>query len=346
MKRALWLAGCCVLGGTSALVARGDNSASKPAPASASADVKVPTSSIGAQPVGALPSPIVAPSLVPDSIDLSTSDDPERIAEQTLAVAKQNRDNAPNPAVLEAVQQKQAEDHDWMLRGYREQLLKNGLEKAPAPDPYAVATIDPITHKLTDPLMDSLTQPPDIEKSVIRRTTDDEEASAPASTSLFSLPPMLPPVNAPVNPAAAPRDYFNTNPLSNLSADASTTAPVIPTDPSLGTSALDIPGMTAANDNMSARDLSLVDPLPDEPANSTRSVRSQNDFQLPVDPLNDSAAFFKKQQESLQAPNAPTFRALVTAPTVLPYVPEKPKKQPVTTGLRSHVADPFDILGR
>jgi hypothetical protein len=359
MKRALRLVGCCVLIGTAFNAARGDDHPQKPAKVPPTIDpatgAVIAGSSDPMTTPAVLPPADAAVTTSPSSDTESSSSsapnpnilDPEDVARQTLEIQQQNAEKAEtaeSDARAWQQQQQALEDHDWMLRGYEEQLRKKGLEKASDEDPDALSSPNQ-NGDSTDPADDPLLTPP---ASVAKdKAADGSVTGNDKSTSLFPsmLQPLLPPLasNTPSSNASISSD--DTAEADPNSA-ASDTSPAIPTQPG-DSSMLDIPGMTAAQEGMAPRDLNLDDRLPDEPTDTTKPPVDQNIFTPPTAPLSDADAFFKKQAASLQPLNAPTFRVLTTPPSVVnPYKEPKTTAKPVINGLRNHIADPFDILNR
>jgi hypothetical protein len=365
MKRTLRLAGCCVLIGAGISTAPGDTPPAKPVktpPAvspTTGAVIAAPSDTLETLPAIASPA---KPSIVPSSVDEVTADpgaidfsttDPEEIARQTLRMRQENKDQPDiDGEAWKQRQKEELEEHDWMLRGYQEQLRKNGLDKTPAPppDPYAPVTRDrdgnPSDDLLNDPLLQTYPPPRKIRPPDNNPAPPGTDKSLSASLSPFSVQPLLPPQISSDNTTGAHPDNFTGNLQSDSNSPASAMGPAIPPQPG-DSSILDIPGMTAAQEGLPPGDLSLQDRLPDEPSDVVKPHDDQNNFLPPIVPLNDVDAFYKKQAASLQPPNAPTFRALVTPPVVVnAYKEPQPTAKPAVSGLRTHIADPFDFLNR
>jgi hypothetical protein len=377
MKRALRLVGCCVLCGTASLAARADNAPAKAPKIPAATDPS--TGAVIAGPLGPLQKPVTAPATplaaptVPapvtlDTIDFSspadiTTTDPEEIANRTLAMSQQGHENSEalqEQAELE--QQQDEQQHDWMLRGYQEQLRKQGLSKTKDEnaDPYGIlppkTTGDAATDLANDPLLSSVKLPgsaddTDAAGNPERRKNpflDPEKKLQPSDSLLPTyLPPLLAPINSPNNPSSPTHDYFGgTSPdVANTPDSGLIEQPAAM--PISDSSILDVPGLTAAKQGgLEDSDLNVDDRLPDEPANRTTTRPDVNNFALPTAPTNDIDTFYKKQTASLQPPTAPTF--LPPPQLTLPKTYQPPPRiaKPAIDGLRNHIADPFDYLNR
>ena len=274
------------------------------------------------------------------STDFQTTD-PEEIAEQTLALQAEQKQRASAIPLDTAVdKQREAESQDWMLRGYEAALEKRGLAQHTDQDPFTlpVNAPDPGTALPLKSAVDPLLPPPTDEK---KKPADPavlperDVLSASAANSSFGpteLAPLLPPL------ASQRHDQPRDTGMEGFAKETGTV--------SEDNSVLDMPGMTAATQNgMITPDVDMDDHLPDQPEDATKPHDETNDFILPTGPKNDVSDFMHKQAESLLPPTAPTVRTVATAPPIVaPPTPIKP--QPVTTGLRSHVADPFDYLSR
>jgi hypothetical protein len=349
MKSAPFLAGFCAVLGAAGWLARADDSAP--------VDLK---STVPLQ----APAPGIAPAAPVDDTDFSTSD-PEQIAEQTLAFRQQQKDT-PDFDAYDRQQRQQAYDHDWMLRDYTAQLKKQGMANTPETDPSMVPQpADPNASSVyKDPLLPE--NQPKSEKSNDSRTDANSNPSSQLTPSSSLSPLALQPMLAPLNPGpkrTAPRDAWGGTDSSaddTLGTDTSDTLPGA-SAPDFGNSdssgsLLDSPGMTAQQEGLTKfNDLSLQDedPMPDvvNTDRGTPHVNRNNNFLVPTAPASDVADFFKKQAEALAPPTAPTAAqppgAATAALKPLPPVdaPE-PLARPPTNNMRTHVADPFDILNR
>jgi hypothetical protein len=253
--------------------------------------------------------------------------------------------------------QRQAYESDWMLRGYTAQLNAAGIDTAAdrdaaaaqeVPDPSAPPrnTLDP----LLPPTQDASNAPP-------KRPQDNSNASeAPAADTPqpLYLAPLLP-----TEGGTTP-----TKTVTRLDAWGSTTSLETITTPSLGPnflpspkdnlnstdsgpeSSLDVPGLTAARQGLGDGS---------DPDGSDQQMESMNendnrarkDFLMPTVAGNDASEFFKRQSEALAAPNTPLHpAAAANIPLGPPPAPPSPStKMPPPEGIRSHVDDPFDIIG-
>jgi len=351
MKNAPFLAGICAVLGAGALLARADNSA--------------PVNLKSTTPMQA-PIPPIAPTPAPpiSSIDFSTSDDPEQVAEQTMALHQQQQDNPiPDLDAYDKQQQQQAYDNDWMLRNYTALLKKQGMADTPETDPSRVPQpADPnATSAYQDPLLPE--NQPKPEKSNQSRANSNTDPSSQLTPSSSLSPIDLQPLLAPLNPQkrTTPHDAWGSpDSLGDMSAtDASDTFQTAPT-PDLGNSdspgsLLDSPGMTAQQQGLTKfNDLNLQDPDPmPDVVNTDRAaqhVNRNNNFLVPTAPTSDVAEFFKKQSEALAPPTAPTAARPVGSTAPLKPLPPidapMPFARPPSNNLRSHVDDPFDILNR
>jgi hypothetical protein len=323
------------------LGARADNGTTPP--------TKVPAAAVGgslpATPQAALPPPAAH---IDFSNSMGSTTDPEEIANQTIALSRQKQETTEPDIEEQARIQKQiADEHDWMLQGYEEQLRKNGLSKAaPDSDPYATQPSKTVG-EVPDPLKDSL------DRSSQTRKNDpysqdllgaEKKALPEDSLTAMSLPPMLPPLASTQTAPKPAHDYFG-GPDSFDAPNPADTSPT--TSPSSDNSILDVPGLTAARqDGLPDANLNVDDRLPDGPGESASTNPDHNNFALRQPPANDVDAFYKKQTESLQPAGVATVQSPVTLTTPKPY--EEPPRiaKPAVDGLRNHVADPFDFLNR
>jgi hypothetical protein len=178
----------------------------------------------------------------------------------------------------------------------------------------------------------------------------------------MALQPLLPPLTS-SSPHLPRRNAWG-------SPDPSTTEDAMAVDPTAGfpaalaprnlgafddsqDSLLDSPGLTAQREGLTKNnELDLQDALPDENTDRTAPPHANRntDFLVPTAPTSDVSEFFKKQAEALQPPTATTVMQAsqaATAPKLLvPQDAPEPLAKPPISGLRSHVADPFDILNR
>jgi len=292
-----------------------------------------------------------------DGVDFSNGD-PEAVAEHTMEIQEEQRRNASTAAPsLEATQEEQAaaDNRDWMLRDYTARLKQAGMAQTADSDPTTFTqpsnsstTTTSSTDSNADPLIAALTPPkaPTPPPTDIDAKSEISVTELPSTSSLTSLQPLLPPLDSPA--LKAPRDAWGTATVPAADVDIVLSAPTPSPGETNGTSSsLDVPGLTAAESGLGpvANDVSLQDPLPDE-SDQQRKLDNQNNFLAPTAPTSDVAEFFKKQSEGMQAPNAPTVAQPLSAPTIVvqPPRPEEPMAKPAVSGLRSHVADPFDIL--
>jgi hypothetical protein len=334
----------CVLLAAPALLARAGN---PPVPA-----VSAPSSSSALVPPPAAP---VSPAPAPvDGVNFSTMD-PEQIANQTMEIQAEQKQNADSTPSWEAERQQQARAHDqdWMLRDYEERLKKEGLSQPsdaatlPSSDSQTTATNDD----------DSLLNPPDQGRQAAPTSANNDAAQLPDETkliqlkSLSSLQPLLPPLSSPA--ASAPHGMWDSMRLVDATALRADPAPhpsAAANENNDESSILDIPGLTAAKSGMgpAATDLNFQEPLPDDSADTAQArIAERNNFMVPTTPTSDVSEFFKKQAEALQPPAAPNVVQPLTVPArpVRPVSPE-PTAKPEVSGLRTHVADPFDYLNQ
>jgi hypothetical protein len=382
MKKALWLAGCCVLAGTATFTARADGIPAKPikdpaainpttgaaitGPSDAlNTPAPIPSGNVGVVP-SALPAPdLTAPIDFSTPIDLANVD-PEQIAQATLQKSRDNQEQNQDEQQAEDMRERQqiAAQHDWMLRDYQDRLRKSGLMKSTPDDQSpdgieaAKAPAGATPNFADDPLLPQNAAPEARPKTDAAEPDASDDADKKNTDSLLgpiALPPLLPPLNSPNNPSSPTHDYFGGSDDANrLSADAPPPGP-LPAPPAGATprdsdTLLDVPGLTAAQQvGMPSEDTSsaLDERLPDEPAADTAQARpDQNDFMLPTAPTNDIDSFYKKQAAALAPPTAPTVQPPPALALPKPYVPPEITAKPVIDGLRNHVADPFDFLNR
>jgi hypothetical protein len=340
--------GWCVLLAVSALMVRAGAPEPVPAPPPTTTLPVSPGSPVAPQ----RSSPSISLSLpaLPDGFDIS-SGDPEKIAEQTMAIQAAQR-AAPAPPAWEVEQEQEAaaNDRDWMLRDYTARLQKAGLAPAtPAPsDPGTLPQPSDTPNDASETPTDPLTKPLDTPKTPSAASTTESEMKPELSaSSLGSLQPLLPPLDPPA--AKAPTDPWGAPPSSQdfIATPDLTPTPALTGENAGSSSSLDVPGLTAVESGMGPApgSVGFQDALPDEPAGGSRKIDDQNNFLVPIAPTSDVTEFFKKQAEGLRAPNAPT---VMEAPTVVarPIAPVAPEQiaKPAISGLRSHVDDPFDIL--
>jgi hypothetical protein len=253
----------------------------------------------------------------------------------------------------------QAFDNDWMLRGYTSQLNADGIGTAAdrnaaaaqeIPDPSAPArrTLDPLLPPTTDTSNAPPKPPP---------TTDGSTSEAPASDTpqpLF-LAPLLPTTGGPTPTKAVTRldAWGSTTTMEAITAP--TLSPTLLPSPKNAAepgdnspdSSLDFPGLTAARQGLGdGNDPEVSDPQM-EAVTENSDNRARKDFLMPTVASNDSSEFFKRQSEELAAPNTP-LHPVAAANVSLgppPAAPTPSTRMPPPEGIRSHVDDPFDIIG-
>jgi hypothetical protein len=314
------------------------------------------------------PPPDLAPTPPSDSTSVSSPDpslpdlsttDPEVIAEESIAIRDEHF-SEPNFQAFDQAQKQRAYDNDWMLRDYTAKLKKEGLANTPATDPSLVPQPDdpnaPQVYK--DPLLpeNQVAQPETRHRPQTDPTT---ELTPPTSLSPIALQPLLPPLNPSSPPLARRNAWGSPDPSTTdaTAADMTAAFPALPAPRDLGAldespdSLLDSPGLTAQREGLTkSNELDLQDPLPDE--NNVPSSRSSRntDFLVPTAPTSDVSEFFRKQAEALQPPGPPTaLRPAEAAAAPKPLIPldaPEPLAKPPVSSLRTHVADPFDILNR
>ncbi len=350
MKRALWVFGCCTYA-VAMLAARADDSSSPRQGSASSAKAALASSSSGVlpnTPQAALPAP--APDIdFSNSMGGATTTDPEEMANQTVALSRQKQEmTEPDIEEQTRIQKQIADEHDWMLRGYEDQLRKNGLAKAPADaDPYGIQPSKTLG-EVPDPLKDSLEQPviqPRKKDPYSQELLGAEKKTVPEdSLTVMSLPAMLPPLASTEPPPKPVHDYFGGPDSFDAPNPADTSAT---NGSSSDNSILDVPGLTAARqDGLPDANLNVDDRLPDGPGAPTPANPEPNNFVLRQPPASDVDAFYKKQAVSLQPAGVPTFQTPVTLAAPKPYEEPPRTAKPAVDGLRNHVADPFDFLNR
>ena len=289
---------------------------------------------------------------------------PEEAAQQTIAAGEEVRRREALDA-FNAAQKQRAYDNDWMLRDYTARLQARGLAQTAAANPDAGVTplpdpTAPLASQL-DPLLPPTSPSP---APVARSQPDaadasaddhDSDASNPSGSSSY-LKPLLPPLSDSTKTitrldAWGAQDIAPAPGLSDLIPAPGLYTPAVKAIGSSDSNSdnlqtIDVPGLTAerqGGDNNGGLN------LPDEQAESVTENgdnRNRHDFLIPTSASN-SSEFFKKQAEAMQAPNS--FNALhpteVSMALPKPPEPPAPPKQPVTTGIRSHVPDPFDLIG-
>jgi hypothetical protein len=296
-----------------------------------------------------------SPAPVDPSTATSLQDDPEGAVAQAASLREEYLQQQAALSADAAAKQ-QAYDNDWMLRGYTAELKNEGI--GTTADRNAAASLeapDPNAPPKTDWLAPS---PADTNSSSTRRSTEDSNNSSTASASNspapFFLPPLLPPAGGP----------NSAKPVTRLDAWGSTTTMEMVPPPSLnsalsfsgkdrGTSqdsnsetSLEVPGLTAERQGLGDMNDASVPDQQLEAITENADNRAHRDFLLPV-ASNDSTEFFKRQSEVLTAPNAmihpPVAGNILLGPPPAP--PLAVKTMPVPTGIRSHVDDPFDLIG-
>ena len=343
----------CVLLAASALVARADPSApAAAAPAPATTTLPAPSTPLRPDHVMSQ-----APEAPLDGVDFSIGD-PEAVAQHTMEIQAEQRAAAATaqPGLQSEQDQRAAsENNDWMLRDYTARLKQEGLAQSADTDPttFSQAANPLATASTADANVDPLLNPPAPAKAAPAARSPSSNGTKseitvselpPPSSAWTSLQPLLPPLTS---PAKAPLDAWGSEPIFVM--DKQVVLPSSATNEnSPASSTLDIPGLTAAENGMgpAAGDLNVQDPLPDDSSNRTRPLSDRNIFLVPAAPMSDMAEFFKKQSQSLGAPNAPTVVQPVGVPLApaQPARPAEPTAKPAVSGLRSHVDDPFDIL--
>jgi len=357
MKSAPFLAGVCAVLGAATLLARADNAA--PVDLKSTSPMQAPISGAAPIPDG----PVLTPVSPLDAIDFTTTD-PEQVAEQTIALRDQ-RTKSPDLNAYDQEQRQRAYDNDWMLRAYTAQLKKEGLANTPETDPSMVPhPADPnAPQSFQDPLLpQNQVKPQKPRQTRFDPSADPTSGLTPNSAlSPLALQPLLPPLN-PTAKHPAPRNAWgspdattdDTSAADMTDTFAPAPTPDLDSDNSTG-SLLDSPGMTAQQEGLTrSNDLNLQDqdPMPDvvNTDRATSHLNRNTDFMVPTPPTSDVAEFFKKQAEALQPPTAPTATQPLQAATIAKPLPPldapEPFAKPPISGLRSHVADPFDILNR
>jgi hypothetical protein len=350
MKKSFGWWGICVLLATPSLVVRAGN----PPPPAASAPTAATT-------LHAPPAPPVSTVIVPaDGTGFSTTD-PEQIAEQTMemqAERKQNGDSQPSWQTEQQQEASRADQNDWMLRDYEAGLKKAGLSQTADTDPAAVSrATDPQSAAIGNPL-DAINDDPTINPEAESKPSSPQpgrnDASQPPDAtkliqfkSLTSFQPLLPPLDS---PAAAPHDPWGGHSAADATAAITNMLPPsnVAKETENDSSSLDVPGLTAAQSGMgpATEDLGFQDPLPDESTDTRQKmIAERNNFMGPTAPTGDVSEFFKKQSEALQPPTAPNaVQPLTVLARPVSRVAPEPTAKPAMTGLRSHVDDPFDYL--
>ena len=289
---------------------------------------------------------------------------PEELAQQTLAAGEEvRRQEALNN--FNAAQKQSAYDSDWMLRDYTARLQARGLARTPAAGPDAGLTPFPDPTAPLASQLDPLLPPTSPNSAPVSRprpdtadaAADGNDSENPRSSVPSSyLKPLLPPLTDSTKTitrldAWGGQDVAPVPGLTDLIPAPGLYTPAVKAIGSSDNSSdniqtFDVPGLTAERQGLDNND-GLK--LPDEQAESATENgdnRNRHDFLIPTVASN-SSEFFKKQADAMQAPNS--FNALhpTEVSLALPKSPEPPAppKQPVTTGIRSHVPDPFDLIG-
>jgi hypothetical protein len=285
--------------------------------------------------------------------------DPDEAMQQADAAHQEFlRQSAQAAAQTEA--RKEAYDNDWMLRGYTSELNNRGIATEAdrdaaaaqeAPNPSAPRSTD-------DPLLPSAT---DANNPTPHRAPANPDASEVPSTTdapapLF-LPPLLPPAGTPTPEKPVIRlDAWGTTTTEETIEPPTLTPTLLPSaknpnSADAGTeSSLDVPGLTAERQGLGeTRDPDVSDQQM-EMVTENAGNRARKDFLLPTAASNDSAEFFKSQSEALAAPNAnamlhPPVPANISLGPPPPPPSSATSRMPPPTGIRSHVADPFDLIG-
>jgi hypothetical protein len=289
----------------------------------------------------------------------SDAGDAEHVAEQTYLMYLEKKDH-PDETSLDQVAKQQAYAKDWMLRSYTDQLKKHGLEKADYTNPFLVPEpLDPTKPQLTgDPLL----APPD-KKTTKTKTArplspfDDASTLTPKkSLAPLAFQPLLAPLISPVT-APHPETISMAGLDEMASPDSGNSLLPVPNgrsgdnlngdgDNALG-SLLDVPGLTAATQGGIAPNNAIDFEAPPRGSADRAGQAGRDNFLVPTAPASDVSEFFKKQAEALAPPTAPGAVATVMLPTKPHvFVDPQPMAKPAVSGLRSHVADPFDILQR
>ena len=318
-------------------------------------DAKAVSSAPAAAP--ALQEPTHLTALPPVSLDSGTAlgSDPEDALQQAAEAHREYlQQNAESAAQL--VARKQAYDNDWMLRGYNSELNARGIATAAdretsaaqeVPDPSA-ARIDPLLPPTTD-----VNNPPP------PRAPANPDASEVPTTSDAPAPLFLPPLLPTAGSATAQKSVTRLDAWGSTTTEETIEPPTLtPTllpsaknsdSADAGTeSSLDVPGLTAERQGLGdPGDLNVPDQQM-ETVTENADNRARKDFLLPTVASNDSSEFFKRQSEALTAPNMmlhPPVAANISLGPPPPPPSSAISKMPPPTGIRSHVADPFDLIG-
>ena len=278
----------------------------------------------------------IDPDAVPKSF---VPDKPEPTPEQRAAEKK--------------LQKKAADDRNWMMRGYQQQLeakAKGGSKDESDSDMAETAALARAAGLSVTEYSDLQSSEDAASAESTTRTPEHQAQPRTSSAAIGAYNPFKPLLSTDAPSASVP--FASPSPLLAPGGSSNTTLTLDQTSMNEASNRdsgdMDIPGMTAAQSSAATKDamgMSESDLLPGE--SQSAYEKSHHDLELELPLARNSDQLAKMQSDAMALPGASPKKPTSAAPA-----PPPPIEPPSATSemvhdpspLRAHVDDPFDIL--